>query len=186
MNTGMRIGQVAKRTGVNVRLIRHYEKIGLIPPPRRREAGYASAGYRVFTEEHLQRLQFIALCRLLDLPLREIGDLLRCVDDECCTSARPSLRGLLGEKLQDVDRRITLLQDLRRRLESYFQRLPEGNETASCTPTTSPIKCAFGDAPQKIDVEEPAPEPTKRLTLQRLQGLSSIRSTRRKRSEKDV
>ena len=71
MNAGMRIGQVAKRTGLDVRLIRHYEKIGLIPPPRRRESGYASAGYRIFTEEHERRLDFIALCRVLDLPLRK-------------------------------------------------------------------------------------------------------------------
>ena len=95
MNAGMRIGQVAERTGLDVRLIRHYEKIGLIPPPGRREAGYASAGYRIFTDKHVHRLEFIALCRLLDLPLREIGDLLRCVDDECCVSAQPALRARL-------------------------------------------------------------------------------------------
>ena len=91
MNAGMRIGQVAERTGLDVRLIRHYEKVGLIPAPRRSEAGYASAGYRMFTDEHVHRLEFIALCRVLDLPLREIGDLLRCVDEDCCGSAQPAL-----------------------------------------------------------------------------------------------
>ncbi len=136
---------------MDVRLIRHYEKMGLIPSPSRSEAGYAAAGYRIFTEEHVQRLDFIALCRLLDLPLREIGDLLRCVDEECCASAQPRLRRLLSEKLQEVDRRITLLQGLRQRLQSSYQRLPaaaEGPDTAGCRPTTSPIKCAFGDTPR--------------------------------------
>jgi len=163
MNAGMRIGQVAERTGLDVRLIRHYEKIGLIPPPGRREAGYASAGYRMFTDEHVHRLEFIALCRLLDLPLREIGDLLRCVDTECCGSAQPALRRLLGDKLQEVDRRIAQLQGLRQRLESYFRRLPEGaegQETARCMPTTSPINCAFDDASQMVDVKEPAADVT--------------------------
>ena len=184
MNAGMRIGQVAKRTGLDVRLIRHYEKIGLIPPPRRSEAGYASAGYRVFTQKHVQRLEFIALCRLLDLPLRDIGDLLRCVDEECCASARPRLRRLLVEKRQEVDRRITLLQGLRQRLEGYSQRLPEGaegQETAGCTPATSPIECAFDDAPQEVNGEEPASEVTKPLTLQRLENLRSVRSAGRQR-----
>lgn len=163
-NAGMRIGQVAKRTGLDVRLIRHYENIGLIPPPRRSEAGYASAGYRIFTEEHVHRLEFIGLCRLLDLPLRQIGDLLRSVDDECCASAQPRLRRVLGEKLQEVDRRITLLQALHQRLESYLQRLPggaESQETAGCAAITSPIRCAFGDTPEIDNVDEPAPEVTK-------------------------
>lgn len=161
MNAGVQIGQVAKRTGLDVRLIRHYEKIGLIPPPRRSEAGYASAGYRMFTEDHVQRLEFIALCRVLDLPLREIGDLLRCVDDECCASARPSLGRLLGEKLQEVDRRITQLEGLRQRLESYFQGPgAEAQDTAGCTPTTSPIEYAFNEAPRFVDLEEPATEIT--------------------------
>lgn len=164
MNAGMRIGKVAKRTGLDVRLIRHYEKIGLIPPPRRSDAGYASAGYRLFTEEHVRRLQFVALCRLLDLPLREIGDLLHSVDEQCCASARPRLRRRLGEKLAEVDRRITLLQGLRHRLESYFRRLPEGaegQESTGCTPAMSPITCAFGEVPRMVEVEEPAPEVTK-------------------------
>ena len=184
MNPGMRIGQVAKRTGLDVRLIRHYEKIGLIPPPRRSAAGYASAGYRMFTDEHVQRLEFIALCRLLDLPLREIGDLLRSVDEECCGSTRPRLRRLLGNKLQEVDRRITLLLALRQRLESYVQQLPEraeGQEAAGCAPTTSPIKCAFDDAPQKVKMEAPAVGITNPLTLQRLQTPYSKMPTRRQR-----
>ena len=126
----------------------------MIPPPRRSEAGYASAGYRVFTEEHVERLEFIVLCRLLDLPLRDIGDLLRSVDEECCASAQPRLRRLLGDKLQEVDRRIAQLQGLRRRLESYRQELPGGGpNSAGCTPITNPIGCAFGDAPQKVRLE---------------------------------
>ncbi len=154
MSAGMRIGQVAERTGLDVRLIRHYEKIGLIPPPRRREAGYASAGYRMFTDEHVQRLEFIALCRLLDLPLREIGDLLRSADEECCASAQPRLRRLLGDKLQEVDRRIAQLRALRQRLESYRQQLPAGGPDAEgCTPIIDPIGCAFGDAPQNFRPE---------------------------------
>ena len=180
----MRIGEIARRTGLDVRLIRHYEKIGLIPPPSRSEAGYASAGYRMFTEDHVQRLEFIALCRSLDLPLRAIGELLSRLDNSCCASAQPRLRRLLVEKMREVDRRMALLQALRQRLETYFQRLSggaEGQEPAGCAPATSSIECAFDDAAQKVGVEQPAPEVTKPLTLQQLESPYSMVSTRRQR-----
>jgi DNA-binding transcriptional MerR regulator len=133
----------------------------------------------MFAEEDVRRLEFIALCRFLDLPLREIGDLLRTVEKECCGSAQPRLRRLLGKKLEEVDRRIMQLQGLRQRLDSYYQRMAEaieGRVAVRCTPTTSPIECAFDDARQTVDVKKPAPETTSRLTLQRLETPNLIRS----------
>lgn len=155
-NGDIRIGQVARRTSLSVRLIRHYERMGLIPPPRRGEAGYASAGYRLFGEEHVQRLEFIALARSLDLPLREIGELLGYISDGCCTSAHPHLQSLLGDKLQEVDRRIAMLQALRHRLEEYHHRLEEAecDETCTCSPGATPIQCAFGEDARKVDQGE--------------------------------
>ncbi len=155
----LRIGQVAKRTGLDVRLIRHYEKIGLVPAPRRSDAGYASAGYRLFTEEHVQRLEFIGFGRLLDLSLREIGELLNSVDVGCCTSAQPHVRNLLKEQLQEVDRRIAMLQELRHRLQSYYQRLPEEADCrtpASCPGSAIPIECTFGGVIGTANVVEKA------------------------------
>jgi DNA-binding transcriptional MerR regulator len=152
-NGGLRIGQVARRTGLSVRLIRHYEKMDLFSPPRRREAGYAAAGYRLFDEEHVQRLEFIALGRSLDLPLREIGELLGYISDGCCTSAHPHLQSLLGDKLQEVDRRIVMLQDLRQLLQEYYHDLSEGAkcpEPCTCAPGASPIQCAFGENALKV------------------------------------
>ena len=171
----LRIGQVAERTGLDVRLIRHYEKIGLIPPPGRGEAGYASAGYRLFTEEHVQRLEFIALARLLDLPLREIGDLLSSIDDGCCTSAQPHARGLLAEKLQEVDGRIAMLQELRHRLQRYqhLTEVAKGQRTAGCAPGTGPIQCAFGETSLKVNQGKSALEVVDPLTFQWLESPQS-------------
>ncbi len=179
MNLSMRIGEVAQLTGLDVRLIRHYEKIGLIPPPRRREAGYAQAGYRLFTEEHVQRLRFIRLCRLLDLPLREIGELLSCVDEGCCASAQPGLGHSLEAKLQEVDRRLALLRGLRRRLKSYRERLQgrvEDRESAACKPGASPRECAFGTAGQRTTPDKRPEVVADGLTLQRLEQLDCNRS----------
>ncbi|MDA2924314.1 MerR family DNA-binding transcriptional regulator, partial [Acidobacteria bacterium AH-259-L09] len=45
----MLIGEVAAKTGLNPKTIRYYEEVGLIPKPRRRHTGYASAGYRRYS-----------------------------------------------------------------------------------------------------------------------------------------
>src|SRR3546814_10189883 len=52
-------------------MIRHYEKIGLIPPPPRRDGGY-----RDYSEPDVHRLRFIANARDLGFPIEEIGKLL--------------------------------------------------------------------------------------------------------------
>ena len=50
----MNIGQVSKATGVSQRMIRHYEGIGLMPPPDRRDNGY-----RDYPPRSVERLRFI-------------------------------------------------------------------------------------------------------------------------------
>ncbi len=70
-----RIGELSKRTGVNIETIRYYEKIGVMPNPPRTPAGYR--GYR---EIHLNRLRFIRRCRQLGFSMNEIHALLTLVD----------------------------------------------------------------------------------------------------------
>src|SRR3546814_8977017 len=65
------IGGASTASGVSQRMIRHYEKIGLIPPPPRRDGGY-----RDYSEPDVHRLRFIANARDLGFPIEEIGKLL--------------------------------------------------------------------------------------------------------------
>ena len=67
----MNIGQASKASGVSQRMIRHYEKIGLIPIPSRRDSGY-----RDYSEADVHRLRFIANARDLGFPIAEIETLL--------------------------------------------------------------------------------------------------------------
>ena len=65
------VGQVADELGVTVRTLHHYDEIGLLHPSER-----TPAGYRLYTEEDLERLQNIVVYRRLGFPLEEIGELL--------------------------------------------------------------------------------------------------------------
>ena len=65
------IGQLAKIAGVSVRTLRHYDQIGLLQPATR-----TAAGYRLYAEQELLRLQQILFFKELDLPLDEIRSVL--------------------------------------------------------------------------------------------------------------
>ena len=65
------VGQVADLFGVTVRTLHHYDEIGLLVPSER-----SRAGYRLYTDEDLVRLQQVVVYRRLELPLDEIATLL--------------------------------------------------------------------------------------------------------------
>lgn len=67
----MNIGEASRASGVSQRMIRHYETIGLIPAPQRRDSGY-----RDYSGADLHRLRFIANARDLGFPIGEIASLL--------------------------------------------------------------------------------------------------------------
>ncbi|MFD8729502.1 MerR family transcriptional regulator [Streptomyces sp. NPDC059611] len=69
----MLIGEVARRSGVSARMLRHYESLGLVHP-----SGRTGSGYREFSEEDIRRIFHIESLRALGLSLREAG---RALDD---------------------------------------------------------------------------------------------------------
>lgn len=123
MSRVLRIGEVARKTGLNPKTIRYYEEIGLIPPPGRKEGGWVSRGHRLFTADDLSRLEFIKRARLLDLSLKEIGDLLASVRQGCCSSVQPRFSALVEAKIAETDRKLADLHRLRKDLEGLRGRL---------------------------------------------------------------
>lgn len=65
------VGQLARTAGVSVRTLHHYDHVGLLVPPAR-----TAAGYRLYEEGDLLRLQQILFFKELDLPLSETRDIL--------------------------------------------------------------------------------------------------------------
>jgi len=111
----MTIGQLARRTGLTARAIRHYETLGLIPPP-----GRTQANYRLYDAGAIDQLRFVANCRALGFSTTEVSALLAVMDDSrhSCSEAAALTRRhleLVDEKLRDlVETRNTLARLLER------------------------------------------------------------------------
>ena len=71
----MTVSEVSKLSGVSVRTLQYYDKIGLLHP-----SGYTDAGYRQYNKADLERLQQILLFRELEFPLKEIKSILDSPD----------------------------------------------------------------------------------------------------------
>lgn len=98
------VGRLADLTGVTVRTLHHYDQIGLLSPTKR-----TYAGYRLYTEADLARLQRIVVYRRLEMPLDEIAALLDGDDDPVAHLRRQreavmSRLGELTELVAAIDR----------------------------------------------------------------------------------
>lgn len=105
--TGFSIGELSKRSDVNIETIRYYEKIGVMPAP-----GRSAGGYRIYGADHLKRLSFVRRSRQLGFSLNEIRELLRLVDGHAYTCAE--VQALTLNHLAEIRRKITDLKRLKR------------------------------------------------------------------------
>ena len=113
----VQIGELARRTGLTVRTLHHYDEIGLLRPSQ-----HSGAGYRLYTARDIGRLQQIVSLRQLGLSLEEIRD---CLD-------RPEF-----SPLEVIDLHLARLRDqieshqrLCRRFESIATRLRAAGEVS--------------------------------------------------------
>jgi DNA-binding transcriptional MerR regulator len=111
------IGQVAKATGVAAKTIRYYERIGVLPAPRR-----TGSGYRQYDEPGVQRVHFIRRARTLGLPLRHLQTLMAMLSGGPRPALRPRLLALVRGQLSTVTQQIAELRLLQRDLEQVLQR----------------------------------------------------------------
>lgn len=121
----MRIGELAKLVGVDVQTIRFYEREGLLAPPERQQNGY-----RIYTEQHVERLAFVRRCRMLNLSLAEIGELQSYLDEphQPCTAVNSMLDG----RISHVRAQIDSLQALEKQLVALRMRCSGVHEAADC------------------------------------------------------
>ncbi|MGN6358254.1 MAG: Cu(I)-responsive transcriptional regulator [Novosphingobium sp.] len=120
----MKIGELSAATGVSERMIRHYEKIGLIPPADRR-----ASGYREYEPRDVNTLRFIRRSRDLGFPIEEIGRLLSLWHDRDRASA--DVKALALSRAAELERKAQELEEMRRSLMDLANRC-HGDERPDC------------------------------------------------------
>jgi DNA-binding transcriptional MerR regulator len=111
----IQVGELAKRAGITVRTLHHYEQTGLLTPSAR-----SAAGYRLYNLAAVQRLHMIKALAQAGLELATIKDYL---DRDAF-----SLSDLLVKQIATLDRQLQTLSTLRQRLALLREELDSGDE----------------------------------------------------------
>jgi len=122
---GYTIGQIAKQTGVTVEAIRFYEKQGLLAKPAR-----SPAGYRVYGDDIVRRVQFIQRAKLLGFSLKEITELLNLRRTQATTCA--DVKQVAEMKITHIDHKLKELQHMRTALNALAAQCDVLTEVDDC------------------------------------------------------
>lgn len=139
-NWGMRIGELAARTGVSVRSLRYYEQQGLLAPQR------TSAGQRLYAVEHealvaqIQELFRAGFCSAV------IGDLLPALtcpmkDSELLRTSLVAAQARLESEKRSIETELVALEQLRYRLglapDTHVSAQDEGHDSSPASQATA-------------------------------------------------
>jgi MerR family transcriptional regulator, mercuric resistance operon regulatory protein len=122
----LRIGEFARRAGVNLQTIRYYERLKLLHAPSR-----TRSGYRCYSFAELERVRFIKTTQELGFTLKEIGYLLPLHSSVCRITAcdgvdsreLTSIVTMFAKKQLEIEAKIALLRDLQGQLVSAIAAL---------------------------------------------------------------
>jgi DNA-binding transcriptional MerR regulator len=150
MAQGIQIGQVARETGLTVDAIRFYEKQRLLKPAPRTEGGF-----RLFSGQDLQHIQFIRRAQGLGFSLSEIRELLVLKGEqvEACTH----VRDMLTAKLDSVRQKIIELRKLESQFAADLKRcevacIPAAKITTPASLESHSRTCTRRKKPMKVEV----------------------------------
>ncbi len=103
----MTVHEVSRLTGVSIRTLQYYDRIGLLSP-----AAYTESGYRLYDNAALERLQQILLFRELEFALKDIKKILDSSDFDRDRALEQQIR-LLAMKREHIDNLISLARDMK-------------------------------------------------------------------------
>ena len=121
----MKIGELARKTGVDNATIRYYERERLLPAPARTKAGYRSYG-----AEAVERLRFIRHCRLLDMAVADVRRLLALSGES--SASCDEVNSLIDAQLERVRAKRRELETLERQLAGLCARCRRRRRVADC------------------------------------------------------
>ncbi|MBU4682603.1 MerR family transcriptional regulator [Cedecea davisae] len=110
-----KVGELAKRAGITVRTLHHYEAMGLLLPSAR-----TAAGYRLYNRQDITRLHHIQALSRMGMSLSEVRD--------CLESQGVSLNEIIDSQISMLDGQLAEITTLRQRLVSLRETLSRGAE----------------------------------------------------------
>ena len=121
MSDRMRIGELARRVGVTLRTIRHYERLGLLPKGERE-----GNGQHYYSEASIARLEKIDQLKRLGLTLEEVSGVIELYfSDPSRRSAKRKVLSILRQHLSQTDEKIAALTKFRSDLQSHIDRFDQ-------------------------------------------------------------
>jgi len=121
----IKIGDIAKKLGINIQTIRYYERIGMIAKPER-----SLSGYRYFTEDFVKRIEFIKKAQQIGFSLDEIKELLKLKVSSSKNSKR--VREKTEQKLNLIDKKLARLTALKKVLKELVSVCEKKGTTQPC------------------------------------------------------
>lgn len=120
----LKIGELARLTDTNNETLRFYESKGLLDEPRRTQSGY-----RLYTDEQVERVRFIVRAKHMGFSLKEISELLSLrVDREQSTCGE--VKQLAEAKLTSIEEKISELEKMRAALRQITEACRGGEASA--------------------------------------------------------
>lgn len=116
MKQGLFIGELSHRVDVPTQTIRYYERLGLLDAPERTESQY-----RIYSEEAVERLQFIQKAKLYGLSLDEIKQLIKIRVEGVPPCA--SLKAMVKKHLDELDYHIQEMLAFRQELANRYEQI---------------------------------------------------------------
>jgi len=101
----MNIGQASRASGISTKMIRYYESIGLISSAHRTDSGY-----RVYEDNDIHTLRFIARARDLGFSVEQMGDLLALWRDR--SRASGDVKAIALGHIEELERKAKALQEM--------------------------------------------------------------------------
>lgn len=112
------IGETARRSGFSASALRFYEQIGLVDP-----SGRTPRGYRLYDDDSLTRLAFVARAKQLGCSLEEINDLAGIWDGQRCGPVQRRFHELITDKIRAADAQVRELTAFTTQLRASADRL---------------------------------------------------------------
>ena len=118
------IGRASRASGVSVKMIRHYEAIGLLPKVAR-----SSSNYRLYRDSDIHTLRFIRRARLLGFSMKDIQELVGLWQNRSRSSA--AVKKIAGKHVAALETKIAEMQGMARTLE-HLVRHCHGDHRPEC------------------------------------------------------